>query len=49
MLINQAINQGYLEEIEQKGALEKIERMAERKRNRGMRVLAERKAKHKDA
>ncbi len=47
-LINQAINQGYLEEIEQKGALEKIERMAERKRNRGKRVLAERKAKHKN-
>jgi len=44
-LINQAINQGYLEEIEQKGTLEKIERMAERKRNRGKRVLAERKAK----
>jgi len=45
-LINQAINQGYLREIEQRGALEKIERMAERKRNRGKRVLAERKAKH---
>ncbi len=46
-LINQAINKGYLEEIEEKGALEKIERMAERKRKRGKRVLAERKAKHK--
>lgn len=45
-LINQAINQGYLEEIEEKGALKKIERMAERKRNRGRRVLAERKSKH---
>jgi len=44
-LINQAMSQGYLEEIEQKGALEKIGRMAERKRNRGKRVLAERKAK----
>jgi len=47
-LINQAINKGYLEETEQKGALEKIEMMAERKRNRGKRVLAERKAKHKN-
>ncbi len=44
-LINQAIGQGYLEETEQKGAQEKIERMAERKRNRGKRVLSARKAK----
>jgi coenzyme F420 hydrogenase subunit beta len=46
-LINQAISQGYLEEIEQEGAVEKIERMAERKRTRGKRVLAERKPKQK--
>lgn len=45
-LINQAINRGYLEEVEQKGALEKIERISERKRYRGKRVLAERKEKH---
>jgi len=43
-LINQAISQGYLQEVEQKGALEKIEKMAERKRQRGHRVLEERKA-----
>jgi len=42
-LINQAISQGYLKEIQQKGAVEKIEKMAERKRDRGSRVLAERK------
>jgi len=47
-LINQAISQGYLEEIEQKGALEKIAKMAERKRNRGNQVLTDRKAKHKN-
>jgi coenzyme F420 hydrogenase subunit beta len=45
-LINQAISQGYLKEIEQKGALEKIETMAERKRNRGKQWLAKRKIKH---
>ncbi len=45
-LINQAINQGYLEEIHPKGIVEKIERMAERKKKRGMQVLTERKAKH---
>ncbi len=45
-LINQAINHGYLEEIEGGGAIEKIERMARRKRNRGKGVFAERKAKH---
>jgi len=44
-LINHAVNQGYLEEIEQKGALEKIGRMAERKSIRGRRVFAERKAR----
>jgi coenzyme F420 hydrogenase subunit beta len=44
-LINQAINQGYLEEIHQKGVVEKIERMAERKKKRGMQVLTERKGK----
>lgn len=39
-LINLAISQGYLEEVEQKAALEKIERMAERKRKRGEQILA---------
>lgn len=39
-LINLAISQGYLEEVEQKGILEKIEGMAERKRKRGERMLA---------
>jgi len=43
-LINQAISQGYIEEIEAKGVIEKIEKMAERKRQRGRRVLADRKA-----
>ncbi|NWF86907.1 hypothetical protein HXY32_03760 [Candidatus Bathyarchaeota archaeon] len=32
-LINLAISQGYLEEVEQKAVFEKIERMAERKEN----------------
>lgn len=44
-LINLAIRQGYLEETESKNALESIRRMAERKKTRGERVLAERKAK----
>jgi coenzyme F420 hydrogenase subunit beta len=39
-LINLAISQGYLEEVEQKGALEKIRRTAERKRKRGKQMLA---------
>jgi len=43
-LINQAISQGYIEETEAKGIIEKIEKMAERKRRRGRRVLADRKA-----
>jgi coenzyme F420 hydrogenase subunit beta len=43
-LINQAISQGYIEEIERKGIIEKIEKMAERKRRRGRQVLADRKA-----
>jgi hypothetical protein len=38
-----AISQGYLEEGKQIGALEKIMKMAERKRNRGEHVLAERR------
>ena len=42
-LINQAISQGYIEEIQRKGIIEKIEKMAERKRQRGQRVLLERK------
>ena len=42
-LINYAISQGYLEEIEQNGLLEAIGRMSERKKNRGRRVLDERK------
>jgi coenzyme F420 hydrogenase subunit beta len=48
-LINQAINKGYLKEIEEQRALEKIERMTERKMDRGKQVLAERKAKYMDA
>ncbi len=40
-LINLAVSQGYLEEVEQKDALEKIKMMAERKRVRGERVLTE--------
>jgi len=43
-LINQAISQGYIEETEAKGIIEKISKMAERKRQRGLRVLADRKA-----
>jgi len=43
-LINQAVSQGYLEEIEQKGAVEAIEGMAERKRNRGELTLQKRKS-----
>ena len=43
-LINQAISQGYIEETDVKGVVEKIEKMAERKSRRGRRVLAERKA-----
>ncbi len=39
-LINLAISQGYLEEVEQKEALEKIKRMTERKRKRGEHMLA---------
>jgi coenzyme F420 hydrogenase subunit beta len=42
-LVNLAISQGYLEEGKQIGALEKIMKMAERKRNRGEHVLAERR------
>lgn len=44
-LINLAISQGYLEEVEQKEAFEKIKKMAERKRNRGEHILGERKTK----
>ncbi len=43
-LVNHAIHLGYLDEIEQKGALRTIERMAERKRDRGKRILGERRA-----
>jgi coenzyme F420 hydrogenase subunit beta len=43
-LINQAISQGYIEETEARGIIEKISKMAERKRQRGLRVLADRKA-----
>ena len=43
-LINQAISQGYIEETPAKGVIEKIEKMAERKKQRGLRVLANRKA-----
>jgi len=42
-MVNQAISQGYIEEIQRKGIIEKIEKMAERKRQRGRRVLSERK------
>jgi len=38
-LINLAISQGYLEETEPKDALEKVRRMAERKRSRGEKML----------
>jgi coenzyme F420 hydrogenase subunit beta len=44
-IINRAIGLGYIEEIQQKGTIEKIEKVAKRKRKRGMRVLAERKTK----
>jgi len=43
-LISLAVRQGYLEETEPTDALEKIRKMAERKRNRGEKALAERKA-----
>jgi coenzyme F420 hydrogenase subunit beta len=43
-LINQAISQGYIEETRAKGVIEKIEKMAERKKQRGLRTLANRKA-----
>jgi coenzyme F420 hydrogenase subunit beta len=42
-IVNQAISQGYIEEIQRKGIIEKIENMAERKRQRGRKVLSERK------
>jgi coenzyme F420 hydrogenase subunit beta len=45
-LINRAIAKGYIEEIQQKGVLEKIEKIANRKRKRGIRVLAERKTEY---
>ncbi|MBX5327582.1 MAG: Coenzyme F420 hydrogenase/dehydrogenase, beta subunit C-terminal domain [Candidatus Bathyarchaeia archaeon] len=48
-LINQAISQGYIEETPQHDAVEKIKKMAERKRARGERVLRERKAKYSPA
>jgi hypothetical protein len=41
--VNQAISQGYIEEIQRKGVIEKIENMAERKRQRGRKVLSQRK------
>ena len=44
-LINLAISQGYLEEIEPRGALEKVKKMAERKRSRGEKMLLEKKKK----
>lgn len=47
-LINLAISQGYLEEIAPQDALEKIKKIAERKRSRGLRVLAEREAQTLD-
>jgi coenzyme F420 hydrogenase subunit beta len=43
-LINNAISTGYIKETEAKGVIEKIEKMAKRKRQRGLRVLADRKA-----
>ena len=45
-LINLAISQGYLEEIEPRGALEKVKKMAERKRSRGEKMLLEKKKKN---
>lgn len=38
-LINEAVNRGYLEEVEQSGIIEKIKEMAERKINRGKKTL----------
>lgn len=45
-LINLAISQGYLEETTPRDALEKIKKMAERKKNRGQKTLLERKTKN---
>jgi coenzyme F420 hydrogenase subunit beta len=42
-LVNLAISQGYLEEIESPDALQKIKQMAERKKIRGEKTLTERK------
>jgi coenzyme F420 hydrogenase subunit beta len=42
-LVNLAISQGYLEEVKSPGALQKIVQMAERKRVRGEKTLADRK------
>ena len=44
-LISLAVRQGYLEESDPKNALEMVERMAERKRSRGEKVLADGKKK----
>lgn len=44
-LINDAVNQGYLKETTQEGALEKIVQMSKSKESRGKRVLKERLAK----
>lgn len=42
-LVNQAIHQNYIEETDAKGIIEKIRRMAERKRRRGQRITSDRK------
>jgi coenzyme F420 hydrogenase subunit beta len=40
-IVNQAISQGYIEEIQSEGIIEKIENMTERKRRRGRKVLSQ--------
>ena len=45
-MINLAVSQGYLEETTATDALEKVKKMAERKKNRGLKTLVERKTKN---
>lgn len=45
-IVREAISQGYLTEIDHKGVVEKVVKMAKRKKKRGERVIAEKKAYH---
>jgi len=45
-VVREAISRRYLTEIDHKGVIEKVVKMARRKKKRGDRVLAEKKAYH---